>query len=277
MSKNRNKSRWFVMGLTAIIVIGIAAVTLSYSQEGSTASQMTAESTKMEMTAASDPNMEKEAGETKEKEMMEHKEAMHNADMHKTHMEQLNMALASVDMALKAIDSGDTKAAKADLDKAKMSLVSLKESMEKHTKMMKTCNTKCPMTGISIDPVNVPENQTCMYKGKKVGFCTAGCVAAWGKLSDAEKDAKLQNVVPAVNARCPISGKAIDRMNIPEDQSRMYKGMKIGFCCTNCPGVWDKLSDAEKDAKLEKVMPPAGQKKMMKMEQPDTRQKQQSY
>jgi hypothetical protein len=35
----------------------------------------------------------------------------------------------------------------------------------------------------------------------------------------------------------------------------MYKGMKVGFCCPNCPPEWDKLTDAEKEAKLKEAMP----------------------
>ena len=30
-----------------------------------------------------------------------------------------------------------------------------------------------------------------MHKGERVGFCCAGCLAKWGALADAEKEAKL--------------------------------------------------------------------------------------
>jgi hypothetical protein len=36
------------------------------------------------------------------------------------------------------------------------------------------------------------------------------------------------------------------------DVTVMYKGVKVGFCCEDCIGKWNKLSDAEKDAKLKK-------------------------
>lgn len=62
-------------------------------------------------------------------------------------------------------------------------------------------------------------------------------------------------MMPCVNVRCPISGKTIDMMNRPKDCTRMYKGMKVGFCCPNCPPEWDKLTDAEKEAKLKEAMP----------------------
>lgn len=61
--------------------------------------------------------------------------------------------------------------------------------------------------------------------------------------------------MPCVNERCPITGKTIDTMNRPKDCTRMYKGMKVGFCCPNCPPEWDKLTDAEKEAKLKASMP----------------------
>ena len=61
--------------------------------------------------------------------------------------------------------------------------------------------------------------------------------------------------MPCVNARCPISGKDIDMMNRPKDCTRVYKGTKVGFCCPNCPLEWDKLTDAEKEAKLKASMP----------------------
>jgi hypothetical protein len=62
--------------------------------------------------------------------------------------------------------------------------------------------------------------------------------------------------MPCVNGKCPISGKEFDKMDVPADHTRMYKGMKIGFCCSNCPIAWDKLTDEEKDAKLKEIMPP---------------------
>jgi len=51
-----------------------------------------------------------------------------------------------------------------------------------------------------------------------------------------------------VNARCPImGGKPTAAL------TRDYNGQKVGFCCAMCPGQWDKLTNAQKDAKLAKV------------------------
>ena len=61
--------------------------------------------------------------------------------------------------------------------------------------------------------------------------------------------------MPCANAKCPISGKSIDRMNCAKDITRMHEGMKDGFCCADSPATLDKLTDAEKDAKLKDAMP----------------------
>jgi hypothetical protein len=56
-----------------------------------------------------------------------------------------------------------------------------------------------------------------------------------------------------VNARCPIMGGAINPARVTDDLTREYKGQKVAFCCGGCPPEWDKLSPAEKDAKLKAV------------------------
>jgi len=49
-------------------------------------------------------------------------------------------------------------------------------------------------------------------------------------------------------------GTTIDPANVSDSLTRTHKGNKVAFCCAGCPATWDKLSDAEKDAKLAKVM-----------------------
>lgn len=58
-----------------------------------------------------------------------------------------------------------------------------------------------------------------------------------------------------VNVVCPIMGTQIDPAKVPDSLTREYKGQKVGFCCGACPAAWDKLSDAEKDAKLKACLP----------------------
>ena len=56
-------------------------------------------------------------------------------------------------------------------------------------------NGVCPIMGNKIDPANVPDNLTRMYKNQKVGFCCAGCPIAWDKLPDTAKDQKLNGAI----------------------------------------------------------------------------------
>jgi hypothetical protein len=57
-----------------------------------------------------------------------------------------------------------------------------------------------------------------------------------------------------VNDRCPILGSPIDPDHVPANLIRDYKGQKVAFCCAGCPAQWDKLTDAQKQAKLAKVV-----------------------
>ncbi len=54
----------------------------------------------------------------------------------------------------------------------------------------------------------------------------------------------------ANNLRCPIMGSAINLDMVGESLTRDYKGRKVAFCCAGCPSAWDKLSDAQKQAKV---------------------------
>lgn len=57
------------------------------------------------------------------------------------------------------------------------------------------------------------------------------------------------------NIRCPIMGSPVNPDKVDGNLIRDYKGEKLAFCCGGCPGQWDKLTDAEKDARLAKVKP----------------------
>ena len=54
-----------------------------------------------------------------------------------------------------------------------------------------------------------------------------------------------------VNATCPMMGSSIDPNNVAPGLVRMYKGKKVAFCCGGCPAAWDKLSEAQKEVKLQ--------------------------
>ncbi len=53
-----------------------------------------------------------------------------------------------------------------------------------------------------------------------------------------------------LNARCPIMGSPINAKKVTPGLIRAYKGGKVAFCCGGCPAAWDKLTNAQRDAKL---------------------------
>ena len=116
-----------------------------------------------------------------------------------------------------------------------------------------TANLVCPMTGKVVAVGTAGATRT--FDGKVVGFCCTNCPAEWDKLSEADKKAKLsaamekQNSMVA-NAKCPITGQPINKTI----DMRIYDGKIVGFCCAACPAEGDKLSDADKKAKLDAAM-----------------------
>ncbi len=85
---------------------------------------------------------------------------------------------------------------------------------------------------------------------KAEGCCGAGGCGTMAMAATAPTSASA----PAyVNTKCPIMGSEINPAKVTADLTRVYKGQKVAFCCGGCPAAWDKLTDAEKDAKLLKV------------------------
>jgi hypothetical protein len=58
-----------------------------------------------------------------------------------------------------------------------------------------TVNSICPIEGGKFDPSAVSVELTAEFEGQRIGFCCLGCPAAWAKLSDVEKRAKLKEVL----------------------------------------------------------------------------------
>ena len=56
-----------------------------------------------------------------------------------------------------------------------------------------------------------------------------------------------------VNAVCPMMGSPIKPETVTASLTREYKGEQVAFCCGGCPEAWDKLTDAQKEAKLAKA------------------------
>lgn len=117
-----------------------------------------------------------------------------------------------------------------------------------------TANLVCPMSG-KVVAVGKDAPPTRMFDGKAVGFCCTKCPAEWDKLTDADKKAKLSAAKEkqdslVVNSKCPVEGGTVNKTV----EMRVYDGKIVGFCCAACPPEWDKLSDADKKAKLDAAM-----------------------
>ena len=110
----------------------------------------------------------------------------------KATMDDVAAAKMSIKTANEAIDRGDIATAKSELAKADMLMTKAHTCMKENVEKMPCMNSKCPTCGKSIDRMNVPVSNTAMYKGTKVGFCCPNCQPAWNKLTDSEKDAKVQ-------------------------------------------------------------------------------------
>ncbi len=77
--------------------------------------------------------------------------------------------------------------------------------------------------------------------------CAMGC----GTDSPTTKPAS-----PYANVKCPIMLGVIDPAKVTDATTRVFNGQKVAFCCAGCPEKWDKLSDKEKQAKLDAVKAP---------------------
>jgi len=52
------------------------------------------------------------------------------------------------------------------------------------------------------------------------------------------------------NTNCPIMGTPIQAASVPASLVRNFNGQKVAFCCPGCPATWDRLSPADRVAKL---------------------------
>lgn len=176
---------------------------------------------------------------------------------------KLAEALAAVEKAEQAVRDGETDEALKALAEAKELLAGSHKALSKHVPPV--VNDRCPIMGNAVDGESVEPRNTRLYRGKRVGFCCPACPAKWDEMSDeqkhralkeagAAKDDKSETDAGVVNNRCPIMGSSIDPENVPEELTREYQGRKIGFCCGGCPRAWDRLSDEQKQAKLDDLL-----------------------
>lgn len=125
---------------------------------------------------------------------------MHGCMMDCTKQCEKNMkstaeAIVSLDAAAKALDAGNTAEAKKDVEKANLLLKDLHKAQKKCMDKMPTANAMCPISGKKIDMMNTPESLTTLYQGKKVGFCCPACPPLWEKLTEQEKEQKLEKAL----------------------------------------------------------------------------------
>lgn len=126
---------------------------------------------------------------------------MHKCMMNCTECCEKNMkntaeVLVLLDEAVKAMDTANAADAKMKIEKAKLMLKEMHAAQKKCMETMPAAMDRCPMTGKKIDLMGTPENQTRLHKGKKIGFCTPACTLLWDKLTDQEKNQKLETMMP---------------------------------------------------------------------------------
>ncbi len=115
--------------------------------------------------------------------------------LEKLHSGHLPMLSASIDKALKAVESGDKKTALAQLNMAKRMITEINLAIGKLVKP-KFANVRCPIMGSPINPDKVSKDLIRDHKGQKVAFCCKGCPAQWDKLTDTQRALKLAKVKP---------------------------------------------------------------------------------
>ncbi len=108
------------------------------------------------------------------------------------HLPALSVLL---EKAVAAVKAGDDKAALTHLQTAQSVLERVKRVVEEAVQPPFT-NTKCPMMGGAINPQKITPALTREFDGQKVAFCCAGCPDMWDKLSNADKQAKLNSQRP---------------------------------------------------------------------------------
>lgn len=156
-----------------------------------------------------------------------------------------------------AAEAKGNKTAVEKIDKALGLLTEQKQAMQEHMgsmmKMMKQrmqamqgmkkgMKEMCDKPGA---PKAMKQKMKKMHEkmGRMCGGMMMQCKAAM-KAAGSEKGA-------VVNDHCPIMGTKLDKDKVPEKLTRTFKGKTVGFCCGGCPAKWDKLSDEEKQKKLD--------------------------
>jgi len=124
------------------------------------------------------------------------KPAMTEQMFYRMQAAHLSAAIKSIDQAVGAVETGDKETALTQLKSARQLITQAHQALERRIEP-KFANVKCPIQGTPINPDKVTDQLIREYKGQKIAFCCAGCPQAWDKLTDAEKEAKLIEALPA--------------------------------------------------------------------------------
>ena len=136
-------------------------------------------------------------------------------------IKDLSDAMSLLDKATNDVDANNMIDAKAKIERVKMMLKNMQDEQKKCFSKMPTCNAKCPISGESIDMMNTPENLTRVCNGKKIGFCSSGCLSQWDKLSDKKKQTKIDKVMPEMTKEKEQIEKMHDDMDIRDEEDDM--------------------------------------------------------
>ena len=101
----------------------------------------------------------------------------------------------------------------------------------------------CPVSGKA-----AVKESSVDYKDAKVYFCCDGCPDAFKENTAkfaAKANAQLVQTGQATQEKCPISGAKLNPEKIVE-----VAGVKVQFCCDNCP---KKVTELKGDAQIDKV------------------------
>ena len=122
------------------------------------------------------------------------------ASLETIHAKQVPAIQDAVRKAIQHIEAGHAQMALKELKQVQTSLASVQKALGQHVGPQ-FANDRCPMMGSPIQAENVKPDLVRTYKGQKVAFCCAGCPAAWDRLSEAQKAAKLQAVSDETHSR----------------------------------------------------------------------------
>ena len=174
--------------------------------------------------------------------------------MSKTRLVTIVGIISIVAIVAVSIPPATTKAETGHEHHGQMDKMDMKKDMEEHVKadilsLDEIHSKHIPMVSMAIDKaieaVGAGNKETALAELHKAQKMLAAINAGIAK-----------HVKPKfANVKCPIMGSPINPDKVAKNLIRDYKDQKVAFCCGGCPATWDKLTDAEKDAKLAKVKP----------------------